>query len=123
MSSRGASAIACKGKSARPRTARASSVAEDRLAHRRSVVDEQRAVELAALRGGVGRRAQLRQRAVGRGHARVADTAERYLRHPLEAIQDGFLVGFSVVGWHQGCFPLPYELSSTIWAEGSRMNN
>jgi hypothetical protein len=37
---------------------------EDRLGHGRAVVDEQRAVELAAPGARVGRRAQLRQRSL-----------------------------------------------------------
>jgi hypothetical protein len=50
--------------------------AHDRLAHRRPAVDEPRAVELAALRGRVGGRPQLRQRAVGRGHPAAAGEEE-----------------------------------------------
>src|SRR5881394_1624417 len=39
---------------------------QDRLAHRRAVVDEERAVELAALRARIRRRPQLRKRALSR---------------------------------------------------------
>jgi hypothetical protein len=41
------------------------------FAHRRAVVDKQGAVELAAFRLRVGRRPQLRQRALRRSHART----------------------------------------------------